>query len=48
MSKTTTSNRGRKKIDPKEKKIAVVLYVPTKNHAAAKQDCERVIKKYLK
>lgn len=43
-----TSNRGRKPIDPNEKKKALVFYVPTKNHDAAKSSCERIIKKYLK
>jgi hypothetical protein len=44
----TKSNRGRKPVDPQEKKKALVFYVPTKNHEAAKSSCERVIKKYLK
>ena len=47
MNKKTT-NRGRKKIDPQEKKKALVFYVPTKNHEAAKSSCERIIRKYLK
>ena len=42
------STRGRKSLPPQEKKKALVFYVPTKNHDAAKSSCERIIKKYLK
>ena len=45
MNKTET--RGRKTLDPKEKKQAVIFYIPLKNHAKFKKEADTIVKKYL-
>ena len=39
--------RGRKKMLPENKKVAVTYFIPQRNVEAFKNDASRVVKKYL-
>lgn len=45
--KPKVETRGRKKVLPENKKVAVTFYVPQRNVEAFKNDSSRIVKKYL-
>lgn len=47
MTKSKTETRGRKTLEPQNKRKAVTIFIPLKNHAKFKRDIEPLIKKYL-
>lgn len=45
--KKTTSNRGRKPLKPKEKRMPITIFIPLKNHTKFINEIEPIIQKYL-
>lgn len=45
--KNPDENRGRKTLAPQDKRKALTVFIPLKNHAKFKRDIEPLVKKYL-
>ena len=47
MTTIKKDNRGRKALEPKEKREPITLFIPLKNHAKFKREIQPIVQKYL-